>query len=78
MRVSLSVLSPRASLVGSLCAVALVITPAAPALAQPRRQPAAKPDAKTNEAKKTPSRTATIRTSSSWRFSACSTSLNRS
>ncbi len=52
MRVSLSVLSPRASLVGSLCAVALVVTPAAPALAQPRRPPAAKPDAKTNEAKK--------------------------
>jgi tetratricopeptide (TPR) repeat protein len=52
MRVSFSVLSPRASLVGSLCAVALVVTPAAPALAQPRRPPAAKPEAKNNEAKK--------------------------
>ena len=52
MRVSFSVLSPRASLVGSLCAVALVATPAAPALAQPRRPPAAKPEAKNNEAKK--------------------------
>lgn len=52
MRVSFSVLSPRASLVGSLCAVALVVTPAAPALAQPKRPPAAKPEPKNNEAKK--------------------------
>ena len=52
MRVSFSVLSPRASLVGSLCAVALVVTPAAPALAQPRKPPAAKPEARNNEAKK--------------------------
>ena len=52
MRVSLSVLSPRASLALSLCAVALATTPAAPALAQPRKPPAAKPEAKNNEAKK--------------------------
>jgi tetratricopeptide (TPR) repeat protein len=32
--------------------VALVVTPAAPALAQPRRPPPAKPEAKNNEAKK--------------------------
>jgi tetratricopeptide (TPR) repeat protein len=52
MRASFSVLSPRASLALSLCAVALVVTPAAPAFAQPRRPPAAKPEAKNNEAKK--------------------------
>lgn len=52
MRVSLSVPSRRASLVGSLCAAALVLAPAAPASAQPRKPPPAKPEAKNNEAKK--------------------------
>ncbi len=52
MRASLMVLSRRASLVGSLCAVAFVLAPAAPALAQSKRPPVAKPDAKNNEAKK--------------------------
>lgn len=52
MRVSLSVLSPRASLVGSLLIAALVVAPAAPAFAQPRKSPTAKPEPKNNEAKK--------------------------
>jgi tetratricopeptide (TPR) repeat protein len=52
MRASLSVLSTRASLLGSLCVAALVLAPAAPALAQPKRPPAAKPEGKNNEAKK--------------------------
>lgn len=52
MRASLMVLSRRASLVGSLCALAFVLAPAAPALAQSKRPPVAKPDAKNNEAKK--------------------------
>ena len=52
MRASLLDLSRRASLVGSLCAVALVLAPAAPAYAPPKKPPPAKPEAKNNEAKK--------------------------
>jgi tetratricopeptide (TPR) repeat protein len=52
MRASLMDLSRRASLVGSLCAAALVLAPAAPALAQPKKPPAVKPESKNNEAKK--------------------------
>jgi len=52
MRASLMVLSRRASVVGSLCAVAFVLAPATPALAQPKKPPAAKPEVKNNEAKK--------------------------
>lgn len=52
MRASLLVSSLRASLVGSLCAVAVVVAPAAPAYAQPKKPPTAKPDGKNNEAKK--------------------------
>ncbi len=43
---------PKASLALSLCAAALVLAPAAPALAQPKKPPTSKPEPKNNEAKK--------------------------
>ena len=52
MRVSLFVTPRSASIVGSLVAVALVLAPAGPALAQPKKPPAAKSEGKNNEAKK--------------------------
>lgn len=52
MRVSLFVTPRSASIVGSLVAVALVLAPARPALAQPKKPPAVKPEGKNNEAKK--------------------------
>ncbi|MEP7122032.1 MAG: tetratricopeptide repeat protein [Byssovorax sp.] len=52
MRAPLLVSSRSASIVGALCAVAFVVAPAAPASAQPKKPPAAKPDGKNNEAKK--------------------------
>jgi tetratricopeptide (TPR) repeat protein len=51
MRASLFVSPRRASLV-ALVAAAVVLAPAAPALAQPKKPPAAKPEGKNNEAKK--------------------------
>jgi tetratricopeptide (TPR) repeat protein len=52
MRASLFVSRWSASIVGSLCAAALLVAPAGPALAQPKKPPAAKPEGKNNEAKK--------------------------
>ena len=52
MRASLFVSSLRASIVGSLCAAALLVTPTGLAQAQPKKPPAAKPEGKNGEAKK--------------------------
>ena len=52
MRASLFASPLRASLAVSLCAAAVVLAPAAPANAQPKKPPAAKPEGKNNEAKK--------------------------
>lgn len=52
MRAPLFVSSLRASIVGSLCAAAVVLAPTGPAHAQPRKPPTGKPDGKNNEAKK--------------------------